>query len=217
MRCLIPQLALAAMLALPANASAADDHAQLWLNQSVAFDLDDDTGIEVDIGQRLRPERIGPDSYYVRLWLVQQLNRNFSVSGGIERRINDGGADETRLLQQVNARTGVLRVRARLEQRFVDSADQTGWRLRTRLGVKVPVTADDRVALVADVEPFFTLRPTSNGGQTGLTTLRTHVGLDYEVTDNLALGFGYLRNQDVIDGGTDRVGHSPLLSLDYSF
>ena len=199
MRRHLTPLALAVMLTLPSTAAAADDSFQLWLNPSVAFDLDDDTGIELETAQRLRPASAGPDTYYARLWLVQSLGDGVSVSGGIERRINDGGADETRLLQQVNARSGVLRARARLEQRFVDNADQTGWRLRARLGVNVPLTDDGRLAFVADAEPFFTLRPTSNGGDTGLTGLRTHTGLDYEVTDNLALGIGYLRNQDIVD------------------
>ena len=217
MRRFLTPLALASTLALPTTAVAADDSFQLWLNPSVAFDLDDNTGVEIETAQRFRSAGDGPDTYYGRLWLVQKLDSNFSISGGIERRINDGGSDETRLLQQINARSGILRARARLEQRFVDSADQTGWRFRTRLGVSAPLTDNGRLAFVADAETFFTLRPTSNGGDTGLTGLRTHAGIDYEVADNLALGVGYLRNQEILDGRPDRVGHAPLLSLDYSF
>lgn len=217
MRRFLTPLVLALTLAMPTAAVAADDSFQLWLNPSVAFDLDDNTGVEIETAQRFRPESAGPDTYYGRLWLVQKLDSNFSISGGIERRMNDGGSDETRLLQQINARSGVLRARVRLEQRFVDSADQTGWRLRARAGVNLPLTDNGRLAFVADAESFFTLRSTSNVGDTGLTGLRTHAGIDYEVADNLALGVGYLRNQDILDGRPDRVGHAPLLSLEYSF
>lgn len=210
-----PAAALALGMSMPAN--AAEDSFQLWLNPSVAFDLDDNTGLEIETAQRLRPASAGPDTFYARLWVNQKLDESFAISGGIERRINDGGPDETRLLQQVTARSGVLRARARIEQRFIDNADQTGWRLRTRLGVNVPLTADKRLHFVSSAETNFTLRATSNGGDTGLTALRTQIGLEFDVSDNLALGLGYLRNQDFLDERPDRVGHAPLLSLDYSF
>ena len=208
---------LTILLAAAAPVSAAEDNFQLWLNPSVTFDLDDDTGVEIETSMRFRSAEDGPDTYYARLWLFQTLSPNFTIGGAVERRINDGANDETRLLQQIAAKSGVLRARVRLEQRFVDDAGQTGWRIRTRLGVNVPLGSDDRWALIADAEPFFTLRPTSSGGQKGLTTFRTQVGVNYAATERLELGLIYLRNQDVRDGRQDRVSHVPLLTAELAF
>lgn len=205
------------LLAQPATALAADDNFQLWLSPSVTFDLDDDTSAEIETSLRFRSAEDGPDVYFVRMWLYQDLNDHITVGGAVDRRVNNGGADETRLSQQLVAKSGVLRARVRLEQRFVDDADQTGWRIRPRLGVNVPLGADKRWTFVADAEPFFTLRPTSNGGQKGMTTFRTRVGVNYDLTEHLELGAIYLRNEDVLDGRVNRVSHIPLISLEYGF
>lgn len=217
MRRMLSTLLFAAMLAAPTTAAAADDNFELWFNPAIAIDLDDDTGVEIETAQRFRSAANGPDTYFVRLWLAQKLDANFTISGAVERRVNDGDNDETRLLQQLNAKSGILRARLRLEQRFVDDADQTGWRIRPRLGVNVPLGRDGRWAMIADAEPFFTLRPTSNGGQKGLTTLRTQVGVNFAATERLELGLIYLRNQDIRDGRQDRVGHAPLLTAELAF
>ena len=217
MRALLAPPCAALALGLASPVHAADDSFQLWFNPAAEIGLDDDTALEIETAQRLRPSSAGPDTYYARLWIVQKLDDSFSIAGGIERRVNDGGPDETRLLQQVTARSGIWRARARVEQRFVDNADRMGWRLRTRLGVDVPVTRDERLSFVSSAETNFTLRATGVGGDTGLTALRTHVGLSYDVAENMSLGLGYIRNQDFLDGRPDRVGHAPQLTLDLSF
>lgn len=211
-------LSLSAIMALaPARVLATEESFELWFSPSVSFDLDADTVLELETAQRFRSAENGPDTYFARVLLVQSIDENFAVGGGVHQLINDGASDETRLLQQLSAKTGVMRARLRLEQRFVDDADQTGWRIRPRLGVNVPLDSDGRWAMIADAEPFFTLRPTSNGGQKGLTTLRTQVGVNFAATERLELGLIYLRNQDIRDGRQDRVGHAPLLTAELAF
>jgi len=36
---------------------------------------------------------------------------------------------------------------------------------------------------------------------------------DYEVPDNLSLGLTYLRGQDFVAGGTDEIGHAPVIGI----
>jgi hypothetical protein len=159
-------LALAALLAASfATPSAAetDDGPELWLNPSVSWALDDDTAVELETAQRLRREADGrADTYYVRLWLNQDVSDAISVSAGVEQRSNEPGSDETRLLQQLSAKRGILRTRLRLEQRFVEDG-RMGVRFRPRAGVEVPIGLSERWSAVANAELFLTLRSTAPG------------------------------------------------------
>jgi hypothetical protein len=202
----------------PWAAHANDDAAEFWLNPSVSFDIDTDTGIEIETAQRLRSEKDGrADTYFARIWLNQDISENATLSGAFERRVNDGGADETRLMQQLSSSHGYLRTRMRLEQRFIDSADRVGLRLRPRIGVAVPLDTNERWKLKSDAELFVTLRSTNNGGDHGLTGLRTQILVSHDLSEQLTLSAGYLRQQDVVKNSPDRVGHAPIIGLDYSF
>ena len=215
-RLLVP-LGCLAILTTP-SAAVADDDFELWLNPRVTFDLDDDTGLELETGQRFRDADKGRvDTYYARLWVNQEVSDTFALSGGVERQVNDGGADETRLLQQLSGRHGLLRTRVRLEQRFVDEADRMGLRLRTRGGVSVPFGEESPFSFNTNAELFWTLRSNNRGGNQGLTGLRTQIGLGYDVNDRLSLSLAYLRQQDFSDGEPDTVGHAPLIGIEYGF
>lgn len=207
----------AAALAVSTSAKASDEDAELWLNPSVSFDLDGDTGLELETAQRFRDaERGRDDTYFFRLWINQDLSEDATLSGAVERRINNGGSDETRLIQQLSASKGILRARARLEQRFVEGADRMGLRFRPRLGVSVPLDAAERLSFRSDAELFWTLQSTSEGGDDGLTGLRTQIGFDYDVSDRFAVGLAYLRQQDFNSGEADTVGHAPIVTLEFA-
>jgi len=202
----------------PVPALANNDSAELWFNPSVSFDLDADTGIEIETAQRFRNAGDGRvDTYFGRIWLNQSISKNATLSGAIERRINNGGDDETRLIQQLSTSHGILRTRLRLEHRFVDNADQVGFRLRPRLGVAVPLDTEKRWTLRTDAELMFTLRSTRDGGTNGLTGLRTQLGVSYDINDRLTLSGTYLRQQEFERGAPDDVGHAPLIGIEYAF
>jgi hypothetical protein len=211
-------LLCAVCILMHAPAVATDDDLEIWFNPALATDLDENTGIELETAQRLRSaDRGRVDTYYARLWLNQDIDEDVTLSGGIERRVNDGGDDETRFLQQLSLKQGVFRGRLRLEQRFVDNSGRMGLRVRTRLGVSVPLDEAKRWSFDSSAELSKTLRSTGVGGDDGLTGLRTQIGLGYEVNDRLSLGFGYIRQQDFSSGEPDAVGHAPLLSVDVNF
>lgn len=207
-----------ALLFAPGMALASDDAAEFWINPSASFDLDANTGLEIETAQRLRSAGDGrADTYFARLWINQQATDAITLSGALERRINDGGSDETRLIQQMTTRHGVLRTRFRLEQRFVENADRMGLRLRPRLGVAIPLDQDKRWTFKTDAELFLTLRSNSIGGDTGLTGLRTQLGFAHTLSDQLSISAAYLRQQDIAPGEPDRVGHAPIIGIEFSF
>lgn len=201
---------------LHAPAAATDDVFEFWSDQSASFDLDKDTGVEIETGQRFRSASDGsPDTYYARIWLNRRLSTAVTVSGAAERRINDGADDETRFTQQISARHGVLRTRLRLEQRLVDGRARMGLRLRPRLGVASPV--DRRWSVYALAELFLTVRSPSEGDDDGLTGLRTQVGATYALSDDLSLTAAYVRQQDFAGNVPDRVAHAPLIGIELAF
>lgn len=200
-----------------AVAAQTDDGLELWLNPSISRTLENGRSVELDTAQRLRRESDGlADTYYARIWLHQDLSDSLTVSGGVERWLNAPGADETRLLQQLSAKRGILRTRLRLEQRFVEDG-LTGVRFRPRLGVELPIGAGGRWSAQTNAELFLTLRTTSPGGDEGLTGVRTQVGASYQVNDRLSVSLAYLRQQDIRDGRPDVVGHAPFIGLELSF
>jgi hypothetical protein len=206
---------LAASALTPHVAHATDEAAEYWFNPAISLELDHDTGLELETALRIRSEADSrPDTYFARLWLNQAIADNATLSGALERRINDGAAHETRLIQQLSTRHGVVRLRLRFEQRFVESADDTGLRVRPRLGAAFPVTDDERVQFKTDAELFFTLRSTSDGGDTGLTGLRTQIGFSYDIHSRLSLSAAYLRQQDIRDRGPDTVAHAPVIGVE---
>lgn len=207
-----------ATAAAPQQARASDEAFELWLNPSIGTDLDSDTGVELETAQRFRSASDGrPDTYFFRLWVNQDLADNVTLSGAVEQRFNNGDDDERRLIQQLTTRHGMLRTRLRLEQRFEEGqGGRMGLRLRPRLGVNVPLDDAGKWAAKADAELFWTLRSTGAGGDTGITWLRTQVGIGYDVSDNLSLNLIYLRQQDFRAGRPDRIGHAPLIGIEFA-
>lgn len=210
--------ALAAGIALASAAGASDDEGvEYWLDQSASWSVGERTTLELETAQRLRSASDGrEDTYYARLWLNREVNDDLTVAAGVERRSNQPGADETRLLQQASLSRGLFRGRLRLEQRFVDGG-QTGVRLRPRAGLAVPLGDGGRWSLGADAEAFVTLRSNTAGGDTGLTGVRTTVALNYEASERLSLRVGYVRDEDFNRNGPDTVAHAPLVEVALSF
>ena len=113
MRHALPVVIAVAAAGAPAAVAAQTDEApELWLNPSVTWSLDEAHSVRLDTAQRFRRESDGrPDTYYAQLWLDRDLSDALVLSGGVERRLNEPGADETRLMQQLSGCRGVLRAR----------------------------------------------------------------------------------------------------------
>lgn len=213
-------LALAAStIAIAQPALATDDDVELWFGPAIEKKLDDNTSVELQTAQRFRDASRGrDDTYYFRGWVHQKVASNVTISAAAEKRINDGGSDETRIIQQIGTKHGILRTRLRLEERFAEGQDgRMGVRLRPRMGLRIPMSETSPVTASIDGELFWTLRSTSPGGSTGLTGVESRVGFTYDVSDNVTVGLKYLRAQSLRSNREDTVSHAPLIELDISF
>ncbi len=205
-----------AALSLATPALASDEDVEFWFNPTASKALDERTTFELETAQRFRNDpRL--DTYYVRGWVKRDDDRDNTWGVGIEQRWNGPDQREVRLLQQVSYSWGPVDLRTRTEQRFVSTDPQTGWRVRQRIGTSVPLgDSDSSWSLAADAEVVVTLRSTTPDGQTGVTGLRTFVGVEREF-GRYGVSLGYLRQQDIRDGAPDRIGHAPFIGLDIAF
>lgn len=198
------------LVAAATSAAAADDRLELWLNPSATTQIDNGSFVELDTAQRIRSDG-ADDTYYARIWLGREITNDVTFSMGAERRF-EGDGRETRFLQQLNYPLGPLKGRTRLEHRLFSDDPRTGWRLRQRLGGALPLsTGENGWELTAHIKGFVTLSASEPGAQTGLTGIRSLIGVVRE-WDNLELGIGYLRQQTVRYNGRDTEGHAPFLS-----
>ncbi|WP_338501703.1 DUF2490 domain-containing protein [Sphingomonas kaistensis] len=204
--------ALAVSLSSPALAE--DNYLEGWFEGTISKELEGGTFVQFQTQQRARgSSNPTGDNQTYRLWLGQEFG-SVKASVGLHRS-KEGSTKETRLIQQASYDVGSfgLKGRTRIEQRFIDDADKTGWRVRQRLGYAIPLT-DEKGGwkLAGSAEGFLTLRATSRGGDTGITGLRTFVGFERSL-GKVDLGVGYTRQQSIRKNAPDRVGHAPTLNL----
>lgn len=99
--------------------------------------------------------------------------------------------------------SNLLAHRFRLEQRFIDSADETAYRLRYFGRYVHTLHAwHPKLSLAINEEIFLNLNDANNGPQSGFDQNRLFIGLNYRFNDRLAYEFGY-QNQ-IINGSNSR-------------
>lgn len=132
-----------------------------------------------------------------------------------------GGApdfDENRIWQQITWSENVDQTkfgfRSRLEQRFVETGDDTGWRFRQFFSARTPLT--ERVTLVAWDEVFIHLNDTDFGTRTGFNQNRAFLGFGWKwnpATPKSRVEIGYLNQFIDNRNGDDRMNH--ILSVNF--
>jgi len=96
--------------------------------------------------------------------------------------------------------------RTRMEQRMIEGASRTGWRLRQFVRVQVPIARGGDVQAVGYTEGFFNLNATDFGARKGVDQWRTFVGVGLPLAKGVRIEPGYL-NQRVFRRGEDRTNH----------
>lgn len=108
-----------------------------------------------------------------------------------------------------------LSSRTRLEQRWLSTGSDTGWRLREMLRFATPLQRDRKTGVAALVyaEGFFALNDTDWGARAGFDRLRGFIGAEVPVGGKSTVEIGYL-NQYVNQARRgDTVDHVASISL----
>ena len=209
--------------ALPGTARAATDDLQAWTAASVTGALSGRATGTFEVGVRFDQDITRLNQIIVRPTLVYRIDDRFSIGGGYvyQQTAVDGGRDvhEHRAVQQLNwriasGRGGTLSSRTRLEQRFVNTGNDVGHRLRAQLRYQRPLR-EKGPAFVVSAEPFFALNSTDWGARAGLDQLRGFVGINLPVAKRATLEAGYLHRYLNRIGRVDRDDHivSTTLSI----
>lgn len=212
LRQLLPAALL--LLAAPLHAETVED-GRAWFNLTAEGDLTDRLRWYMELQPRFKQEGREFDQYIARPGINFKLNDHVLVGGGygyIRTRTNQGRyTDEDRFWQQVIYNkvweSGIkFQSRSRLEQRLVDSGDDTGWRYRQLLRVSKPLAAMPSMSPVLWNEVFFNFRDTDWGAQSGFDQNRLFAGIAWQARPDVRLEFGYL-NQYVRGRAADSMNH----------
>lgn len=205
-----------AFLALAASpvAQAAEEETQLWLGASATMKAGPNDVMVVDVGHRFRRDRSGGEQQLARIALDHAVAKNVQIGGGLAF-FHSGAEQELRLFQQLTATHGIWQSRTRLEQRFFDTADRAGWRLRQRVQAALPLDSAKKWTLVATTEFMFHLNRARPSDKTGLAVIRHQIGLRHPIAKALDAQLLYMRQQTLRDNRPDAVVHVPWLTLNW--
>jgi Protein of unknown function (DUF2490) len=143
----------------------------------------------------------------------------------VTERENAGSSEEHRIWQQLTwSPEGAwlnLSSRTRLEQRFLKTGDDVGWRFRQFFKGTRPIAADSRLYLSVYDEVFVDLNDTDWGQRSGISQNRLFLGLGWKFGSSTRSGpasleVGYL-NQFINRPRVDRMNHILSINLFLNF
>jgi len=128
---------------------------------------------------------------------------------------------EHRAFQQLSwtGRTGrfTLGTRHRLEERFPETGNDLGLRLRHQFRVSHPLGSSKVLSWVLWEEIFLNLNETDYGARRGVDQNRTFAGVGWKWSETLRSEAGYMHHFNRRPGGANRVNHVFALSVALSF
>lgn len=216
---------LASGIALATPAAASDD-SQLWTGGMVTVKLSDKWRVSEELTARFSDQRNGLYEIESNTLLGYRLGKGVTLWAGYTHDPQYAGGDftvmEHRAREQVTfdgfARLGGGRFngRIRLEQRWREGLDGTGWRVRPYLKYTLPFHAGGKTALVLSAEPFFNLNRTAFQRADGLDRVRSFIGISTPLAKNLTAEAGYLNQHTFVRGGPDTDDHVASVSMSLS-
>jgi hypothetical protein len=220
----LPLLVAPALLALSAApAAAAEDDGNVWLGQFATINATDKVYVRLEAQERFTndAERLG--QLLLRSLVGYRITKDVNIGAGYAFVLTDPVGpvelNEHRFYQELNVRLlstegGVtLDSRTRLEQRTFEEREDTQWRLRQFVQLRVPVSGNNKI--VAYTEPFIDLDEGSVQ-RGGLSIWRNFVGVSVPLAKGIEVVPGYL-NQHVFRDGRDRSDHTANINLFMTF
>ncbi len=104
-------------------------------------------------------------------------------------------------------------MRTRLEQRFLEGADDTGWRLRHMVRMTHPLGSSQRYDLTLWDEVFVNVNDTDWGARDGFDQNRLFAGIGVALAPRVRTEIGYLHQYVERSSRPDAVGHTLSLNL----
>jgi hypothetical protein len=173
----------------------------------------------IDIGS-------GINTYQLRPGIGYTISENMVAHAGYMYVHASNGAGRTvtedRLWQQLTwniARWshGTLSMRARVQQRSVSTGDEIGWQFQYLMKYVRPLGSTGNLDFIFSVEPFFILRDTDWGADSGLSQNRTSIGLGWKLSSKIGIETGYMHQYIPVDDAEDLVNHLGVVNFKVKF
>ena len=207
------------------SAQAREDN-QVWGSASVNVKLSDKWRFQQELTTRFSDDRNGLYEVESVTMLGYRVAKDVTLAAGYVHNPQYAGGDftvmEHRAREQVTfdnvARigSGKLSARMRLEQRWREQVDGTGWRMRPYVKFSLPLAKGSKTSLVLSSETFVNLNTTPFQKQDGLDRMRSFIGINTPITKSVSAEFGYLNQHGFVRGGEDTSDHVASVSLSLS-
>jgi len=215
--------ALLAGLLLPSAAAASTD-SQVWATASATVKVADKWRLSEELTTRFSDHRNGLYEIESNTLVGYRLSKVTTLWAGythdpqysaghftvMEHRAREQATFDN-ILQLGRAK---ISARIRLEQRWREGVDGTGWRLRPYLKVSVPIRG--KTALNLSSEPFFDLNTTGFQRASGLDRVRNLISFSTPLTKRLTGEAGYMNQHGFVRGGEDSSDNIAYFALGLS-
>ena len=215
---------LIAASSVPTAAGAWQD-AQIWTTASATVKLADRWRLSEELVTRFSDNRDGLYEIEAVSMLNYRPAKNVTVAAGYVHNPQYVGGDftvmERRAREQVTIDNlakigpGKVSVRARLEQRWRDHVDGTGWRLRPYAKYSLPLAG--KASLNLSHELFVNLNETSFQRQNGIDRMRNLISVSGPVSSKVSAEVGYMNQHGFVRGGKDSSDNIAYFALSASF
>jgi len=219
----LPPTALLFGLLLPTAASAAAD-SQVWATASATVKVADKWRLSEELTTRFSDRRNGLYEIESNTLVGYRLSKVTTLWAGythdpqysaghftvMERRAREQATFDNVL----KLGPGKLSARMRLEQRWRENVDGTGWRLRPYVKYSFPIRG--KTVLNLSSEPFVNLNTTSFQRTSSLDRVRNLVSVSTPITGRLSGEAGYMNQHGFVRGGKDSSDNIAYFALGLS-
>jgi len=223
MRMVLLCLAAATAGAAPTGAWAKSD-SQVWTTAGLSVKLSEKWRVSEDVVARFSDNRNGLYEIESSTLVGYRIGKSVTLWAGYVHNPQYAGGDftvtEHRVREQVTLDNvarfggGKLSARMRLEQRWRDGVDGTGWRARPYAKYSLPLKG--KVALNLSNETFVNLNRTAFQRSRGVDRMRNLISISAPVLGRLAGEGGYLNQHGFVRGGPDTTDHVAYFAVSLS-
>ena len=226
MRSLAFKATTALILAAAAVPAHATDDEQLWTTASATVKLADKWRLSQEVVARFSDTRKGLYEIESNTLLGYKVTDNVTLWAGYTHDPQYAGGDftilERRAREQITIDNfakigrGKLSARVRMEQRWRENIDGTGWRARPYVKFNLPLREGRKTALVLSSETFINLNTTAFQARTGVDRMRNLIAINTPLTKTISMEAGYLNQHGFVRNGEDTSDHVASVSLSLS-
>jgi hypothetical protein len=209
-----------------AEPAAADDDSQIWAGGSVTVKLPDKWRLSEEVTSRFSDQKNGLYEIESNTLVGYAVGKGVTLWAGYTHDPQYASGNfttmEHRAREQVTFDNfaqlgrGKFNGRIRMEQRWREGQDGTGWRVRPWLKYTLPFRKGGKTALVLSTEPFINLSTTGFQRTKGLDRVRTLIGISTPLAKNLTIEAGYLNQHIFVRGAPDHNDHVASVALNLS-